>query len=284
MRPELFNITVNGRELYVMSYSFFLTLAAISFILVGVVVAQKRGLPAARAGLCLFVGVVALSIGARLMHLLTSPSSFGQGLTDLLSLNRTNLSGYAGLLLAVPVMVFTARLLQLLVWRLADATAPALAVSACLAKLGCFLNGCCYGSPTRLPWGIRLASSEKSFTQVITGEIGLFDDTLPVHPTQIYEALAALSGGVLVMILMRLKLPDGVAFLAFVVWFTSCRWFIYPLLQSTSLQSKPEWLYPTLYGMVILVSLVALVLKIRNYSAISDGFHQPAEAGLVTRR
>ncbi|MHB1460160.1 MAG: prolipoprotein diacylglyceryl transferase [Armatimonadota bacterium] len=284
MRPELFSITVNGRELYVMSYSFFLTLAAISFVLVGVMSARMLRLPAGRAAVCLGVGVVTLSIGARLMHWLTSPDSFEHGLADVLSFSRTNLSGYAGLVLAVPIMVVTAKLLQLPVWRLADATAPALAVSAALAKMGCFMNGCCNGIPTRLPWGIRLASSEKSFTQVITGEIGLFDDPLPVHPTQIYEALAALSGGVLALILMRLKVPDGVAFLAFVVWFTSWRWIVYYLLQSTSLQSKPEWFYPTLYGMVILVSLVALVIKIRNYSAIRDGFYQPAKAGFVTRR
>ncbi len=270
MRPELFHVMVNGRELYVMSYSFFLTLAAIFFILIGTFIAYKRGLSAARAGLCLFVGVVALSISARLMHWLTSPTSFDQGLGDVLSFTRTNLSGYAGLLLAIPVMVVAARILNLPVWKLADATAPALAVSAALAKLGCFMNGCCYGIPTKLPWGIALSTGEKSFTQVISGEIGLFDDPLPVHPTQIYEALAALSGGVIALLLLRMRVPDGVVLLAFGIWFTTIRWMTYYLLQSTSLQSKAEWFYPGLYLAVIVACIVTIAFRYRATRSYSD--------------
>src|SRR5581483_5087257 len=30
-------------------------------------------------------------------------------------------------------------------WKLADALAPSIAIGLCLGRIGCFLNGCCYG-------------------------------------------------------------------------------------------------------------------------------------------
>lgn len=237
-------------------------LAAVSFVLFGGLFAWKRGLNVWKSVTCLTIGVISISIGARLMHWVTSPGSFEHGLPDVLSLSRTNLSGYAGLILSAASVAIVCRLLKMPAWKLADAATPALALSACLAKIGCFLNGCCYGTPTHLPWGIALASNEKNFSQVLSGDIGLFDDPLPVHPTQIYEVVAALSGGVLALIALKLRLPNGVVFLVFAIWFTSCRWVIYPLLQSTGLGANLDWFYPTLYGTVILVALSLLVMKL----------------------
>jgi prolipoprotein diacylglyceryl transferase len=47
--------------------------------------------------------------------------------------------------------------------------APAIAVGAAIGRIGCLMAGCCYGKPTKLPWGIN------------------FGDAIPRHPTQIYE-------------------------------------------------------------------------------------------------
>lgn len=45
------------------------------------------------------------------------------------------------------------------------------AVAICIGRLGCLYAGCCYGTPTTLPWAMRFA------------------DGIPRHPTQIYEAI-----------------------------------------------------------------------------------------------
>ncbi|HXG90500.1 MAG TPA: prolipoprotein diacylglyceryl transferase family protein [Vicinamibacterales bacterium] len=92
-----------------------------------------------------------------------------------LLLSRGGLSWYGGLLGGVGAAV-------LVVWRrhwkllpiLAAAT-PALAFGHLLGRIGCFLVGDDYGRPTNLPWGI-------AFPQ------GLPPTTVPVHPTQLYEA------------------------------------------------------------------------------------------------
>jgi phosphatidylglycerol:prolipoprotein diacylglycerol transferase len=56
------------------------------------------------------------------------------------------------------------------------AATPALAIGQMLGRVGCFLVGDDYGSPTSLPWGVAFPR-------------GLPPTTDRVHPTQIYEAL-----------------------------------------------------------------------------------------------
>jgi phosphatidylglycerol:prolipoprotein diacylglycerol transferase len=59
-------------------------------------------------------------------------------------------------------------------WQYSDAFAPAIMAGASVGRLGCFLAGCCYGEPTDAAWGVW-------FPQ-LSG---------PVHPTQLYDSLAA---------------------------------------------------------------------------------------------
>lgn len=57
------------------------------------------------------------------------------------------------------------------------AATPALAIGHAIGRIGCLLVGDDYGTPTDLPWGIAFPE-------------GLPPTTVPVHPIQIYEALA----------------------------------------------------------------------------------------------
>lgn len=59
----------------------------------------------------------------------------------------------------------------------ADWIAPYLALCHSIGRIGCLLVGDDYGKPTDLPWGIAFPN-------------GLPPTIVPVHPTQIYEALA----------------------------------------------------------------------------------------------
>jgi phosphatidylglycerol:prolipoprotein diacylglycerol transferase len=86
------------------------------------------------------------------------------------------LTYYGGFLLAVPLGLLYARRKNLGVWRVADLAAPVIMLGLVLGRIGCFLNGCCYGAPTDAPIGVQLP-----------GHAG------PVHPTQLYEAVGALA-------------------------------------------------------------------------------------------
>jgi phosphatidylglycerol---prolipoprotein diacylglyceryl transferase len=54
-----------------------------------------------------------------------------------------------------------------------DTFAVPVAVGVAIGRVGCFAAGCCYGTATSLPWGVRFARA---------------GDLLARHPTQLYEA------------------------------------------------------------------------------------------------
>jgi hypothetical protein len=72
--------------------------------------------------------------------------------------------------------------------------APAALLGFALGRVGCWLAGCCFGTPTSLPWGIRYAAGTAPFEAQQAA--GLLDAaaavSLPIHPTQLYEAALAL--------------------------------------------------------------------------------------------
>jgi phosphatidylglycerol:prolipoprotein diacylglycerol transferase len=68
-----------------------------------------------------------------------------------------------------------------------DAFAVPVAAAVGIGRLGCFHAGCCYGTPTLLPWGVV-------FPNV---------DHLPRHPTQLYESAFHLTAAVVLYWLLR---------------------------------------------------------------------------------
>lgn len=85
-----------------------------------------------------------------------------------------------------------------------DIVAPAIILGQAIGRVGCILNGCCYGPETTLPWGILYTHPDSACT------IGM-----AVHPTQFYEIIYDLMVfGVLVLLRGRLR-PDGSLFMVY---------------------------------------------------------------------
>lgn len=83
-----------------------------------------------------------------------------------------------------------------------DLVLPFLPLAHAIARVGCFLNGCCWGARTTLPWGVTYPKSGYgAYEQQISQ--GLIDYTagraLPVHPSQLYEV----SGLIVIHLIMR---------------------------------------------------------------------------------
>lgn len=88
---------------------------------------------------------------------------------------------YGGLILAGLAVVAWARWRRIPLLPLADLVAPAVLAGLAVGRLGCFFNGCCYGAPTGLPWGVENPACPG----------------VQVHPAQLYESVvvAALAAG-----------------------------------------------------------------------------------------
>jgi phosphatidylglycerol---prolipoprotein diacylglyceryl transferase len=112
------------------------------------------------------------------------------------------LSFHGGLFGAILGLLIYARRAQLSWLTLADIMAPAAALGYGFGRIGCFLNGCCYGAPTNLPWGTHF---------LLDPDSGLC--TPPSHPTQIYAALGSWAiFGLLVLLRGKLTGKGQLAF------------------------------------------------------------------------
>jgi len=74
---------------------------------------------------------------------------------------------------------------------LADVVTPAIFIGIGFGRIGCLLNGCCYGDPCNLPWAVTFGSESVTFAALVAD--GLVDPsahaTMPLHPTQIYSSI-----------------------------------------------------------------------------------------------
>ena len=81
-----------------------------------------------------------------------------------------------------------------------DLIAPAIIIAqAVIGRIGCLLNGCCYGTPTDLPWGLCYTDPQS---------LG-FNGGIPTHPTVVYEIIFGLIVFAVLMLLRRRLKPDG---------------------------------------------------------------------------
>jgi phosphatidylglycerol:prolipoprotein diacylglycerol transferase len=116
---------------------------------------------------------------------------------------------YGGAAAAAAVAVWFCRKERVNGWsfaRLGDVAAPSLALGHVFGRLGCLLAGCCFGAPCAAPWGLPFPPGSVAFDDLqAAGGLGWrATHTMPLHPTQLYEALGELAiFGVLVVLERR---------------------------------------------------------------------------------
>jgi phosphatidylglycerol:prolipoprotein diacylglycerol transferase len=176
--------------------------------------ARRLGLDEDKVVNVILVTLVASVLGARMLYVLEHLPEFRREWTSVLALWQGGLTLYGGIVAGTFAGLLAARRMGLPVWLLADALTPALALGTMFGRIGCFLNGCCYGRPTSLAWGVVFPRD--SFAHLEFGD-------RPVHPSQLYNALAGLALFVVFQLLRgRIRVP-GVLFWSFIATFALIR-------------------------------------------------------------
>jgi phosphatidylglycerol:prolipoprotein diacylglycerol transferase len=108
----------------------------------------------------------------------------------ILRIDQGGLVFYGGFLAAALGLVFFARRRHEPVLPLFDFVATALPLGHAFGRIGCFLNGCCYGRPWSGALAVRFPADSPPWQhQMEAGRIlRAATDSLPVHPVQLYEA------------------------------------------------------------------------------------------------
>jgi len=99
--------------------------------------------------------LIAGVIGARLFHVIHYHEHFRQSPIEVLYIWEGGLEFYGGVILAVAAIVIYLLYYKLPVRLSLDVVAVGLMLALSFGRIGCFLNGCCYGKPTNLAWGVR---------------------------------------------------------------------------------------------------------------------------------
>jgi phosphatidylglycerol:prolipoprotein diacylglycerol transferase len=138
--------------------------------------------------------------------------------------------GLLGAVLAVPLATcFRPATVSWLT--IADLAAPATGFAMAAVRIGCLLQGCCFGRETDLPWGLQFpVDSPAWFAHFAEGRVGTGSgESLPVHPLQIYFALLALAAGLVSLHLVRRRARPGRALAAFLALHETGRALLEPL-------------------------------------------------------
>jgi phosphatidylglycerol:prolipoprotein diacylglycerol transferase len=158
-------------------------------------------------GIWILVGAV---VGARIAYVITEYRYFVTFPLEIFKINSGGLAFHGGLIGGFGAGIWYTRRKQLDTWRLADRMAPFIALGYSIVRIGCLLNGCCYGRYTSLPWALRCAASDSALR----------------HPTQLYSMAGSL---VLFGILWKLrnhKRFPGFLFVLYIILYSVLRFIV----------------------------------------------------------
>ena len=291
MLQEIFRIP--GLDLPIYGYGFMLVVGFLAAMYLAKYLADRHGLDGElfinAALLALFTGI----LGARLSHVLenlpdyTDPEkSAWQNFVSMVNLRQGGLTFYGGFLLAVPTLIFYAIRKKVPLRLGMDIAAPCIMVGLALGRVGCFLNGCCFGATCELPWAVtypyqslpyddhyhhglidpapaltvstptgqRLATMREVSQDPTLRALARAERSAPVHPTQLYSTLNAFLIAAICYAYLSLPHSPGRVFAVMLILKGITR-FLLEMIR-TEPPVKPEWFGPMSISMVISIGLV----------------------------
>ena len=228
----------------IFTYGFFLAVAFLSAIFMAGREAQRLGLPKGQFyDLCFYIIVAAL-VGSRLLFVILEPRAFLSHPLKLFALWEGGLDFQGGMFLAL-IVAFVYIRYRGWSWR---PTLDALALGAPLGqffgRIGCFMAGCCFGTPTQVPWAV-----------VFTDPTSLCPlRGVQLHPSQLYEAFLALGVFGFLYWFRTRKRYNGQMVLIYLCLAGLVRFVV------EFFRSPLDYRGPTYFGFMPLTQLIALVL------------------------
>jgi phosphatidylglycerol---prolipoprotein diacylglyceryl transferase len=188
---------------------------------------RRRGI---RADAFLIIGIAGLAgiVGARLYHVLESPSEFFANPWPQL-ISRFGFAWFGGFLGGFVALLILSRREKIPTLTFLDACSPAAAMGYAIGRIGCLLSGDGdYGIPTKLPWAMSFPNGVVPTTETCVQQGWPAD--CRVHPTPIYEFVVWL---LIAYVLWRIgayvlqrKTPAGLVFCAYLVFTGSARFLV----------------------------------------------------------
>lgn len=191
MHPLLFQIG----SLKIYSYGVMVALGFLFAVYLTGAEAKRRGLPPGKIfDIYLYVMIFGI-IGARLLHVILDIGYYAGHPLDIIMINRGGLAFQGGLVFGITAAIIAIKKAGLPILSTADMMIPYVALAQSIGRIGCFLNGCCYGISD-------------------------------LYPTQIYLSLLFLAMFVILKKIYEAQTANGTAFTWYLLLFSSGSFFL----------------------------------------------------------
>lgn len=203
MYPEI--LTIGPFTIY--SYGLLMAVAFFIGINLCVKTAQQKGIsPQKMTDFCLLLLISGIA-GARLGYILSNLNFFIQNPKEIVMLNHGGLFFFGGLLTALFVGITYLKLKKEKITVYADIVCLYMPMGQALGRVGCFLNGCCWGKTCNI-------ESFKIFSA---------DKMTALHPVQLYESTLSVILLCLLIYLYKKNLKSGMIILSYLCGYTFIR-------------------------------------------------------------
>ncbi len=195
MHPELFHIGPVPIRSYglMLAISFFLGIWYVSYI------SKRDGKPFEPFLAISYIMIIGGIVGSRIFYVISHLEEFAGNWATTFNpfasseFGIAGLTLYGGILLAIAGTFVYCRWQKLSVLEMFDYFAPSLGLGLFFTRIGCFLNGCCFGTPTDVPWGVSFPVGSIPY---------YFYGNQNIHPAQLYSSLY----GLLLFVVLHLLL------------------------------------------------------------------------------
>jgi len=194
-------------------YGVMVVLAVITVIIFSLLEAKRKGFSQDMiwdVGLWAVIGGI---IGARLLHIIDKWQYYLDHPEQML--NFAGLAIWGAVLGGLLAILIYCIVKKISFWQLGDIAAPGAILGQAVGRVGCLINGCCYGLTCELPFAVIYQNPSSYAPQGI-----------PLYPTQFFHIVWNLVGFAILWALRKKLRPDGSLFLSWLIFFGAGDFFI----------------------------------------------------------
>ena len=189
-------------------YGIMVVLAVIAIISITLLEAKRVGFNQDHIYNLAIWAVISAVIFSRVVHVIDQWDYYVQNPGRILSFE--GLGVYGAVIGVIVAIVIYCLVKKLSIWLVADLISPGALVGMAIGRIGCILNGCCYGLFTNLPWAVEYTCPD---SYAPTG--------LPMHFTQLYHIIWNMAAFTMLWLLRRRLKPQGSVFLLYLAFYAA---------------------------------------------------------------
>lgn len=248
-------VIINLGPLTIHSYGLFISLGFTFGILLAIFRAPRFKIETAAVLDMAIYSIISAIVGSRIFYIIVNYHEYVNDPIKVFYLHKGGLVFYGGLIGVVAALSYYITKNKFDYFKTADMLITSLPLGHFFGRIGCFLNGCCYGAVTSSAFGINFPNLKEAALR---------------HPTQLYEAAFCLiSLFVLLVVEKFVKKADGILFVSYIYMYSTWRFAIEFLrdddrgafilgLSPSQIVSAGGWIFATL--------LLAYIVKRNNKS------------------